>query len=160
MNLFTQNDQSSNRAGSVGGVTNLQSSALESKFQINPEILENVGFLYTRNLNFPELRRIQDFSIVHFNDAIRDSSLAQNDVNLFILDGPKGNIIYSSPSQTIKYFHDNRLENYKQIYVMPNGKIILISSDFFLDLCYSYSNTGVITFSAGCTKTNIGAYAL
>lgn len=113
MNLFTQNDQSSNRAGSVGGVTNLQSSALESKFQINPEILENVGFLYTRNLNFPELRRIQDFSIVHFNDAIRDSSLARSDVNLFILDGPKGNIIYSSSSQIIKYFHDNRLENYQ-----------------------------------------------
>ncbi|EKR89658.1 hypothetical protein LEP1GSC163_2765 [Leptospira santarosai str. CBC379] len=43
---------------------------------------------------------------------------------------------------------------------MPNGKIILISPDYFLDLCYSYSNTGVITYSAGCTKTNIGAYAL
>ncbi|PJZ28781.1 LIC_11904 family protein [Leptospira kmetyi] len=159
-NLFSQNSDSANRSGSGGESLNLQSSNIESNFQINPEIMENVGFLYTRNLNFPELRRIQDFSIVHLSDTIRDVSLAPNDVNLFILDSLKGNILYSTSTNTIKYFHDNRLENYRQIYVLPSGKIVLISSDYFLDFCYSFTSAGTIAYTSGCTKSNIGAIAL
>ncbi|EQA63421.1 hypothetical protein LEP1GSC062_0996 [Leptospira alexanderi serovar Manhao 3 str. L 60] len=158
MSLFSQNDSPINRSG--GTVTNLQNSHLVSKFQLNPEIFENIGFLYTRNLNFPELRRIQDFSVVHLDDSIRDTSLLQTDVNLFILDSPKGNIIYSNSNQSIRYFHDDRIENYKQIYVLPNGRILFISSDNFLDLCYTYTATGNISFTPNCIKTNIGAYSI
>lgn len=161
MSLFSQNSSPISHSGEGNGEsTNLQGSRLVSKFQLNPEIFENVGFLYTRNLNFPELRRIQDFSVVHLNDSIRDTSLLQADVNLFILDSPKGNVIYSNSNQSIRYFHDDRIENYKQIYVLPNGKILFISSDNFLDLCYTYSATGNITFTPNCTKTNIGAYSI
>ncbi|AXR62448.1 LIC_11904 family protein [Leptospira mayottensis] len=161
LSLFSQNSSPINRLeGNNSKSTNLQSSQLVSKFQLNPEIFENVGFLYTRNLNFPELRRIQDFSVVHLNDSIRDTNLSQTDVNLFILDSPKGNIIYSNSNQSIRYFHDDRIENYKQIYVLPNGKILFISSDNFLDLCYTYNATGNVTFTPNCIKTNIGAYSI
>lgn len=161
MSLFSQNSSPISHSGEGNGEsTNLQGSRLVSKFQLNPEIFENVGFLYTRNLNFPELRRIQDFSVVHLNDSVRDTSLLQADVNLFILDSPKGNVIYSNSNQSIRYFHDDRIENYKQIYVLPNGKILFISSDNLLDLCYTYNATGNITFTPNCTKTNIGAYSI
>lgn len=161
MSLFSQNSSPISHSGEGNGEsTNLQGSRLVSKFQLNPEIFENVGFLYTRNLNFPELRRIQDFSVVHLNDSVRDTSLLQADVNLFILDSPKGNVIYSNSNQSIRYFHDDRIENYKQIYVLPNGKILFISSDNLLDLCYTYNATGNITFTPNCTKTNISTYSI
>lgn len=84
MSLFSQNSSPISHSGEGNGEsTNLQGSRLVSKFQLNPEIFENVGFLYTRNLNFPELRRIQDFSVVHLNDSVRDTSLLQADVNSY-----------------------------------------------------------------------------
>lgn len=161
LSLFSQNSSTINHSdGNNGESANLRGSHLVSKFQLNPEIFENLGFLYTRNLNFPELRRIQDFSVVHLNDSIRNTNLLETDVNLFILDSPKGNVIYSNSNQSIRYFHDDRIENYKQIYVLPNGKILFISSDNFLDLCYTYTAAGNIAYIPNCTKTNIGAYSI
>ncbi|WP_246846728.1 LIC_11904 family protein [Leptospira barantonii] len=131
------------------------SSNVRTKFQINPEVMENLGFLYTNDPAFPELRKIQDFSIVSFESLIRDPLMAPTDVNLFILDSSKGNIIYTKNSGRIEYFHDATLINYSSILVLSSGKILLISNAGFLNQCYLYTAIGTIIKTPSCIDSTI-----
>ncbi|AVV50646.1 LIC_11904 family protein [Leptospira santarosai] len=149
-----------NSAGIQNGQIDPQnpiSSNVKAKFQINPEVMENLGFLFTNDPAFPELRKIQDFSIVNLESLIRDPSMSPNDVNLFILDSAKGNIIYSKNSAKIAYFHDNALVDYTAILVLPSGKILLISKTGFLNLCYLYTAIGSVVKTPSCSDSNISA---
>ncbi|AYV56329.1 hypothetical protein EFP84_12935 [Leptospira kmetyi] len=131
------------------------SSNVRAKFQVNPEVMENLGFLYTNDPAFPELRKIQDFSIVNLESLIRDPLMAPTDVNLFILDSSKGNIIYTKNSGRIGYFHDATLINYTSILILPSGKILLISNTGFLNQCYLYTAIGTIVKTPSCTDSTI-----
>ncbi|WP_061298445.1 LIC_11904 family protein [Leptospira borgpetersenii] len=133
------------------------SSDVRARFQINPEVMENLGFLYTNDPAFPELRKIQDFSIVNLESLIRDPLMAPTDVNLFILDSSKGNIIYTKNSSKIGYFHDATLADYTSILVLPSGKILLISKSGFLNQCFLFTAIGTIVKTPSCIDSSVSA---
>ncbi|PJZ51629.1 LIC_11904 family protein [Leptospira adleri] len=130
-------------------------SSPETRFQINPEVVENLGFLFNNDPHFPELRKIQDFSIVSLDPLIRDPLSRPTDVNLFILDSTKGNIIYSKNPGKISYFQDSSLTNYSSILVLPSGKILLVSKTGFLNTCFQYTAVGSVVKTPSCNDSTI-----
>ncbi|MBM9499690.1 hypothetical protein JWG44_05425 [Leptospira sp. 201903071] len=135
-------------------------SSPETRFQINPEVVENIGFLYNNDPNFPELRKIQDFSIVSFDSIIKDPTSAPSDVNLFILDPTKGNIIFSKNSGKISYYQDPSLVNYSSILVHPSGRILLLSKTGFINSCFQYTAVGSVIKTPSCNDSTIQASKL
>ncbi|PJZ67493.1 hypothetical protein CH371_05590 [Leptospira wolffii] len=132
---------------------------LQESFQLNPELNSRLGSYYFEGNTPPELRYIEDLSIVILNPDIRDSGLSNDQVNFFILDNKLGNIIYSINNNTFAFKNDPDLKGARKILTLPDGQIALIDSLGKLNLCFKYVSSRVIKIPS-CLSESIDSLAL
>ncbi|PJZ80417.1 hypothetical protein, partial [Leptospira meyeri] len=134
-------------------VTNATVSNLKAEFQINPELFENVGFIYTKNELNPELRGINHFSVVNLNQTLKASTQRKEDVHLFFIDSAKGNLYYTIANNELRILNHAEFEKMWRILVFPDGQILFISGNGQLNNCFYYSGTSVLRKN-GCTQSS------
>lgn len=125
-------------------VANVTVSNLKAEFQINPELFENVGFIFTKKEVNPELRGINHFSVVNLNQSLKASSQRKEDVHLFFIDSVKGNFYYTIANNELRILNHVEFEKMWRILVFPDGQILFISGSGQLNNCFYYNGTSVL----------------
>lgn len=112
-------------------------------YQINLELIDLLGGFFHRSSGFPEVRELTDITAVKLAPWLETSEQTNRDFNLFVLDARMGSIIHSLGMHGLEAFRDPTLTDAREIAVLANGRIGVVTRNGQLDDCYRFDGDGV-----------------